>query len=157
MHIIMIGAWQEKGVQQRYPSKKRSPKLIQFESPRWRPKITQVRIHLGIQSNTHRIIENNTRHIGGLFQTFFILKYMDGIKKKLYIFQWQRSNINDILNIKLTANDKTLQKINIKIGSLSSALKKQLSLNKMLETQISKLGVIVPIYEPRKIMGQPKL
>jgi hypothetical protein len=48
MHMTMIDASNGKGVQQGYPSKEGGPRLIQFESPRWRHKTTQVRVHLGI-------------------------------------------------------------------------------------------------------------
>jgi hypothetical protein len=49
MHMTMIGASHRKGVQQGCPSKEGGPRLIQFEPPRWRPKRTQVRVHLGVQ------------------------------------------------------------------------------------------------------------
>jgi hypothetical protein len=46
MHMIMIGASYGK----RSPSSKEGvSRLIQFESLRWRPKTTQVRVHLGVQ------------------------------------------------------------------------------------------------------------
>ena len=40
MHMTMIGAWHRKRVRQGCPSHERAPRLIQFESPRWRQKIT---------------------------------------------------------------------------------------------------------------------
>ena len=50
MHTTMIGAWhQERGVQQGCPRHEGGPRLIRFESPRWRSKETQVRVHLGVQ------------------------------------------------------------------------------------------------------------
>ena len=50
MHTTMIAAWhQERGVQQGCPSHEGGPRLIRFESPRWRPKETQVQVHLGVQ------------------------------------------------------------------------------------------------------------
>ena len=50
MHIAKHGKWREdKGDQQNFPSREEGPKLIRFESPRWRPKTTQVRVHLGLQ------------------------------------------------------------------------------------------------------------
>ena len=53
MHTTMIGAWhQERGVQQGCPSHEGGPRLIRFESPRWRPKETQVRVHLGVQEQS---------------------------------------------------------------------------------------------------------
>ena len=44
-----ISAWHEKGVHQGYPSYEVDPRLIQFKQLRWRPKTTQVRVHLGVQ------------------------------------------------------------------------------------------------------------
>jgi hypothetical protein len=38
--MSMRGAWiGEDGVEQGFPSQERSPRLIRFESPRWRPKL----------------------------------------------------------------------------------------------------------------------
>jgi hypothetical protein len=48
-----------------------------------------------------------------------------------------QAKINKSLNKKLAANDKTLESISIKIETLSSALKNQLSFNKMIETQLA--------------------
>ena len=39
----------EEGVQQGFPSQEGGPRLIRFESPRWRPKATQVRAQFGVQ------------------------------------------------------------------------------------------------------------
>ena len=50
MHTVKHGEWHEdEGDQQGFPSREEGPKLIRFESPRWRPKTTQVRVHLGVQ------------------------------------------------------------------------------------------------------------
>jgi hypothetical protein len=50
MHMSMSDAWsEEEGVQQCFPSQEGGLRLIQFESPRWRPKATQVRAQLGVQ------------------------------------------------------------------------------------------------------------
>jgi hypothetical protein len=54
------------------------------------------------------------------------------------------------------ANDKTLESINIKIETLSSALKNQLSFNKMIETQLVQIAVVVLAVEFGKISGQPE-
>jgi hypothetical protein len=48
-HMTMIGAWHRKGVQQGCPSKEGGSRLIQFDSPSWRPQAIQVRAHLGVQ------------------------------------------------------------------------------------------------------------
>ena len=65
MHMTIIGAWHGKGVQQRCPSHEGGPRLIQFESPRWRPKITQVQVHLGVQ-------EKHTPKMMSPFWAFYI-------------------------------------------------------------------------------------
>jgi hypothetical protein len=60
MHTTMIGAWNGlEEVQQRFPSQQGGPRLIQFESPRWRPKAIQGRVQFGVQEQcaikrTHR-------------------------------------------------------------------------------------------------------
>ena len=46
-----------------------------------------------------------------------------------------QAKINESLNRKLATNDKILEGINAKVETLSSALKNQLSFNKMIETQ----------------------
>jgi hypothetical protein len=51
------------------------------------------------------------------------------------------------LNKKLLDNDNTLESINIKIETLSSALKNHLSLNKMIETQLAQFAAAVPVSE----------
>jgi hypothetical protein len=39
MHMTMIGAWNGvEEVQKGFPSQEGGPRLIRFESPRWRPK-----------------------------------------------------------------------------------------------------------------------
>ena len=50
MHTAKYGKWREdKGDQQNFPNREEGPKLIRFESPRWRSKTTQIRVHLGVQ------------------------------------------------------------------------------------------------------------
>jgi hypothetical protein len=50
MHMTMIGAWNGvEEVQQGFPSQEGGPRLIRFESPRWRPKAIQVRVQFGVQ------------------------------------------------------------------------------------------------------------
>ena len=50
MHMSKHGEWREdKGDLQGFSSRVEGPKLIRFESPRWRPKTTQVYVHLGVQ------------------------------------------------------------------------------------------------------------
>ena len=49
-----------------------------------------------------------------------------------------QTKINESMNNKLLANDKTLETLNAKMDDLASAVKNQLSFNKMLETQLAK-------------------
>jgi hypothetical protein len=57
-----------------------------------------------------------------------------------------QAKINENINKKLLANDKTLESLNIKIETLSSSLKNQLSFNKMIESQLTQVVVAtVPV------------
>ena len=58
-----------------------------------------------------------------------------------------RAKINESLNKKLDANDKILESINAKVETLSSAIKNQLSFNKMIETQLAQIAAVVPFSE----------
>ena len=66
-----------------------------------------------------------------------------------------QAKINEGVNKKLAALDKTLESLNVKLDSFSSAQKSQLSFNKMLETQLAQLAALVPSAKDRKIPGQP--
>jgi len=68
-----------------------------------------------------------------------------------------QAKINESTNTKLAANDKSPESINSKIETLSSALKNQLSFNKMLETQLAQIAAAVPINDEGKILGQPEV
>ena len=49
MHMTKHGERSEdEGDLEGFPSRVEGPKLIWFESPRWRPKTTQVRVHLEV-------------------------------------------------------------------------------------------------------------
>ena len=67
-----------------------------------------------------------------------------------------QAKINENINKKLLANDKTLENLNVKIETLSSTLKNQLSFNKMIETQFAQIAAFLPAAESRKIPGQPE-
>ena len=54
------------------------------------------------------------------------------------------------------ANDKILESLSEKIDSFNSAIKNQLSFNKMLETQLAQLAAAVPSYEQGRIIGKPE-
>jgi len=67
-----------------------------------------------------------------------------------------QAKINESLNKNLVANDKILEGINVKVETLSSALKSQLSFNKMIETQLVQIAAAVPVSESGKFPGQPE-
>ena len=54
------------------------------------------------------------------------------------------------------ANDKTLESLNVKIETLFSTPKNQLSFNKMIETQLAQIVASLPAVENGKILGQPE-
>ena len=55
---------------------------------------------------------------------------------------------------KLAANYKSLETIHAKMDEISTAIKNQLSFNKMLETQLAKLAIAIPSAELWKIPWQ---
>jgi len=62
--------------------------------------------------------------------------------------------INEAMQKKLAANDKSLETIHAKMDEISTAIKNQLSFNKMLETQLAKLAIAIPSAELWKIPWQ---
>jgi hypothetical protein len=62
-------------------------------------------------------------------------------------FVFGQAKINETLNKKLAANDKIMENRNTKVETLSSALKNQLSFNKMIETQFAQVAAAVPFSE----------
>ena len=53
IHMTMLGEpYGDQGDQQGCPSQEGGPRLIWFESPRWRPKATQVQVCLGLQDQS---------------------------------------------------------------------------------------------------------
>lgn len=67
-----------------------------------------------------------------------------------------QTKINDSINKRIVANDKILESLSEKMDSFNSAIKNQLSFNKMLETQLAQLAAAVPSYEQGKIPGKPE-
>ena len=67
-----------------------------------------------------------------------------------------QAKINENINKKLLANDKTLESLNVKIETLSSTLKNQLSFNKIIETQLAQIAASLPAIESGKTTGQPE-
>jgi hypothetical protein len=51
---------------------------------------------------------------------------------------------------KIASNDKVLETINNRMDSFTSAIKNQLSFNKMIESQISQLAALVPVAKKRQ-------
>jgi hypothetical protein len=74
MHMAKHGEWcEDERDLQGFPSQVEGPQLIRFEYPRWRPKTTQVRVHLGVQEQpTPKITpRSHTESVLGVL-------YMDG-------------------------------------------------------------------------------
>ena len=64
--------------------------------------------------------------------------------------------MTDSINKKLHAHDKMLESINAKLDEFSSALKNQLSFNKMIEIQLAQIAAAIPSYEKDRIPSKPK-
>jgi hypothetical protein len=67
-----------------------------------------------------------------------------------------QAKINENLTKKLMINDKMLENINPKLEGLTSFVKNQLSFNKMIETRLAQIAATIPIFDSKKILGQPK-
>jgi hypothetical protein len=67
-----------------------------------------------------------------------------------------QTKVNEKIQKKLAANDKSLETIHAKLDGFSTAIKNQLSFNKMLETQLAQLAVAAPAVDTWKILGQPE-
>jgi len=67
-----------------------------------------------------------------------------------------QAKINENITKKLMSNDKILENINSQIEGLTSVIKKQLSFNKMIETQLARIAVAIPIDSIGKILAQPE-
>ena len=67
-----------------------------------------------------------------------------------------QAKINESLQKKLAATDKSMETIHAKMDRFSNAVKNQLSFNKMLETQLAQLATATPVAELGKTPGQPK-
>ena len=67
-----------------------------------------------------------------------------------------QTKINDSINKRIAANDKILESLSEKMDSFNSAIKNQLSFNKVLETQLAQLAAAVPSYEQGRILGKPE-
>ena len=67
-----------------------------------------------------------------------------------------QAKIMEGLSRKPASNDKILENINNRMDSFSSAIKSQHSFNKMIESQIAQLAVVVPPTDKGKIPWQPE-
>jgi hypothetical protein len=67
-----------------------------------------------------------------------------------------QARINESLNKRLAANEKFLENHNSTTESFTSAMKNQLSFNKMIETQLAQLVASLPSSESGGIPGQPE-
>jgi hypothetical protein len=73
MHTTMIGAWNGvEEVQQECSSWWGGTRLIQFESPRWRPKAIQVRAMFGVQEQC-TIKQTPRSHAESVLEVLYIV------------------------------------------------------------------------------------
>ena len=69
---------------------------------------------------------------------------------------YDQAKINESLQKMLAAIDKSLETIHDKMDGFSTAIKNQLSFNKMLKTQLAQLDAATPTAELGNIPGQPE-
>jgi hypothetical protein len=69
---------------------------------------------------------------------------------------YSNGRMTDSINKKLHAHDKDVEKYNAKLDEFSSALKNQLSFNKMKETQLAQIAAAIPSYEKDRIPSKPE-
>jgi len=67
-----------------------------------------------------------------------------------------QAKINESLQKKFATIDKSIETIHAKMDGFPTAMKNQLSFNKMLETQLAQLAAATPVAELGKIPGQPE-
>ena len=65
-----------------------------------------------------------------------------------------QAKINESLQKKLAANDKSVETIHVKMDGFSTAIKNQLNFKKMIETQLAQLAAATPAAEIGKIPVQ---
>ena len=68
-----------------------------------------------------------------------------------------QAKINENINKNLLANDKSLESLNVKLETLSSTLKNQLSFNKMIETQLAQIAAALLLLKAGRSRGNPRL
>ena len=69
---------------------------------------------------------------------------------------YDQAKVNETIQKKLAANDKSLETIHTKLDGFSTAIKNQLSFNKILETQLAQLAAATPAAESEKTPRQPE-
>ena len=70
---------------------------------------------------------------------------------------YDQVKINESLQKKLAAIDKSMETIHAKMDGFSTAMKNQLSFNKALETQLAQLAADAPAVKLGKISGKSHL
>ena len=88
MHMTMFGAWYGGlGGQQGCASQEGGPRLIRFESPRWRPKATKVRGRLGVHEQHILKMMPRSHKVSVLGVLYMYRKIIS------WRFQWHRSHL----------------------------------------------------------------
>ena len=68
-----------------------------------------------------------------------------------------QAKIMEGLSRKLPSNDRVLENINNRMNNLSSAIKKQHSFNKIIESQIAQLSAATPMTDKVRFWGNRKI
>jgi hypothetical protein len=68
-----------------------------------------------------------------------------------------QTQINDNISKKFQANDKILESLAAQLEGFNSAVKNQLSFNKMIETHVAQLASSFPNNNLGKLPGQPEV
>jgi hypothetical protein len=68
-----------------------------------------------------------------------------------------QNQINDNISKKFQDNDKILESLAAQLEGFNSVIKKQLSFNKMIETQVAQLASSCSNHNSGKLLGQPEV
>jgi hypothetical protein len=117
------------------------------------PRTTTEVQRLGFPSVENRFVSPNfpfNNQNGGKYSNSF--NNQPSIKDLVF----GQVRFNESLNKKLASNEKVFENLNSTIESFTSAMKNQLSFNKMIETQLAQLAASLPSSELGGIPGQPE-
>ena len=73
------------------------------------------------------------------------MKFFNPNQPTLRDLVYGQAKINESLQKKLAATDKSMETIHAKMDGFSNAIKNQLSFNKMIETQLAQVAATMPL------------